>query len=205
MVRGLTIAQKRALQISGRSLTRNTIPDSGGTHQWNHDEGSGTTLTDSIASLDGSINGATWESGAGADDVYLKYDGSTDNTDLGLDSRSEFRHFVEDGIGSIFLWIRPATTSERFTVIGSGLKSENVNIAIELNDDANGDIRWVIHNSESTVWDTGGVTASITAGEWQPIAATVDGVGAACVYRGNPSEEYVVSKVASDSFDTDDL
>ena len=41
------------------------IPDSGGTHQWNHLENGGTTLGDSIGTLDATINGATWTSGLG--------------------------------------------------------------------------------------------------------------------------------------------
>lgn len=204
MVRGLTIAQKRALQISGRSLTRNAIPASGGTHQWNHGEGSGTTLTDSIASLDGSINGSTWISGAGTNDVHLKYDGEDDYTDLGSDSRSKFRHFVEDGEGTIFYWTKPDQISTRVSAISSSLSTSDVGVSIEYNWNSDGEIRWMSVNRNKEIWDTQGTNSALIADEWQPIAVTVDG-STAHVYQGNPSDDYSVSEVAADTFSTDDL
>jgi len=63
------------------------IPDSA-IHRWPYDEGSGSTVADSIGSADGTINGATWTSGTWvggyalsfATDDYVDY-GSPSDTD----------------------------------------------------------------------------------------------------------------------------
>ena len=70
-------ATQRAVLSSG-----NVIPDSGGTHQWNHLEKGGTTLGDAIGTLDATIDGATWTSGLGTGGAHLDYDGVDDDSVL---------------------------------------------------------------------------------------------------------------------------
>jgi len=180
------------------------VPNSGGTHQWNHDEASGTALTDELESLDGTINGATWESGVGTNDGYLRYDGSNDWTDLGSDSRSEFRHFVEDGEGTIFFWTKPDQISTRVSAISSSLSTSDVGVSVEYNWNSDGEIRWMSVNGSKEIWDTQGTNSALIADVWQPIAVTV-GESTAHVYQGDPSDKYSISEVASDTFSTDEL
>jgi len=178
------------------------ITDSGGTHQWNTTQGSGTTLTDSIGTLDGDINGATWTTGKGTKNVHLDYDGSNDTTNFGSASQSELRHFIEDGTGTILQWIRPDSTSTRFTSIGSELSSSTVGFGVEYNVSKAGEVRWVgLNGSGSDLWDarSGDVLVS---GEWQVVAMTVNGSGDALIYHAEDSSGYTLTQEASDSYDT---
>lgn len=66
--------------VSSTTVTvESTIPDSGLVHRWAFDEGSGSTAADSVGTADGSITDATWQSGAGAGDYYLYFNGSSEN------------------------------------------------------------------------------------------------------------------------------
>jgi len=86
------------ITVDGQAVF-SAIPDSGD-HQWFIDEGSGTTLNDSVGSVNATINGATWESESGTvGGQYLEYDGvddhfATDST-LGIDK------------GTVCGWVRP--------------------------------------------------------------------------------------------------
>ena len=56
------------------------IPDSA-IHHWQYDEGSGTTVTDSIGDADGTINGPAWTSGTWTGGWALDGDGTDDYVD----------------------------------------------------------------------------------------------------------------------------
>ena len=73
------------------------IPDSGLVHEFLFDEGSGTSFADTAGNADGSLNGATWQSGAGAGDYYIDTDGGDDTprTDSNISiSGTQDRTFV---------------------------------------------------------------------------------------------------------------
>ena len=151
------------------STIGSVVPDSGGTHQWNTDEAEGTTLTDAIGELDGTINGATWTSGEGAGDVYLSYDGTDDYTDLGADSRTELTHFTEDGEGTVFAWVNPDFSSDFRSILSSGASDDDVGILF----------RAIDSNEYQFTLITDGTSASVSGGNlesgWIPVAATADG------------------------------
>ena len=58
-----------------------SIPDSA-IHQWKLDEGSGTTVADSVDNNDGTVNGATWVSGSWTGGFALNGDGTNDDITL---------------------------------------------------------------------------------------------------------------------------
>ena len=111
------------------------IPDSGLAHQWNTDEGSGATLVDSNGGLDGTINGATWQSGAGTNNAYLDYDGVDDHTDLGEESKSELSYLVGT-TGSIGFWFNTSDDS-RQVIMGNAFSSAEVCFGFRIRDDMN--------------------------------------------------------------------
>lgn len=64
------------------SATGDYIPCSA-RNRWKYDEGSGSTVADSIGSADGTITGATWISGTYIGDYALDFDGTDDYVDVG--------------------------------------------------------------------------------------------------------------------------
>lgn len=168
------------------TLLPGAIPDSGGTHQWDHGEGTGSTLADSIGSLDGAINGATWVSvGQG---YFLDYDGGDDYTDLGSGSTSAFTHFTELGTGTWFAIVNPDDVSvgQLFSstfatsVRGAGFRFNGGQLDAFLGDG----------NGNTIGRATGG---SISTGSRVPLAVTADGSDL-MAWVGDP-----ISQVASDS------
>jgi hypothetical protein len=90
------------------------IPDSVD-HQWSHDEGAGTTLTDNIGAVNGSISGATWTSLADAvGGYYLSYDGTNDVTSLGDDPFP----FLYSGDYTITAFVKVADTNNNYDIFG---------------------------------------------------------------------------------------
>jgi hypothetical protein len=98
------------------SLEASVIPDSGD-HQWHIDEGSGTTLNDSVGSVTATINGATWQAESGpVGGQFLSHDGVDDywvtDSALSLDQ------------ATLCGWVRP----NDFTSFGNQLVSWGNNI-----------------------------------------------------------------------------
>jgi len=175
------------------------IPDSGGTHQYNAIEGSGSTLGDSIGSLDGTINGASWVTGgAGARGAYLQYDSSNnDNVNLTTDSRTELDHFVRNGEGTVFVWINPDTTSSRQTFVGSTISTDDVGFAVETRPADSEYLSFKLLGGGNQDLATTSTDLLVT-NTWQPVAATGDGSNFR-IYHGDPNNNYTVSEVASTS------
>lgn len=73
----------RSFSVTGRAITPvpSSIPDSA-IHRYKIDEGTGTTVADSIGTEDGTKSGATWTSGTWVGDYALDGDGTDDYIDL---------------------------------------------------------------------------------------------------------------------------
>jgi len=70
------------ITVDGQTVFSATPPiPSSAIHHWKIDEGSGTTVADSVGSADGTINGATWDTGTYVGGAYLDFDGSNDDVD----------------------------------------------------------------------------------------------------------------------------
>jgi len=147
-------------------------PDSGGAHQWNTDEGSGTTWGDSIGSLDGSIVSASWVTGSvGAGGAYLSFDGSDDYIDI-PNSASKFSHWI-GGHGTWFAWVK-RTASNFETIVSANQPFLGNNGSFGFRREGGGGIRARARNSNGNrIFD---VTAgSIARNEWRAVAVTADG------------------------------
>jgi hypothetical protein len=155
-------------------------------HRWQHDEGSGSTLADTGAAstaLDGTLNGPNWATGTGSSNAYLEYDASnTERTQLPFDARAELSHWVRNGTGTLFAWVRPdsLTTSggdKRF-ILGNSIGSKP-NIALTTT-------RWQVDTDNGTSAGMGiNYGGDIVAGDWQSIAIRAD--GATCTAYVSPA------------------
>ena len=183
---------------AGLMSTRvDAIPDSGGTHQWDTNEGSGSTLADSIGALDGAINGATWQSGDGTDDVYLNYDGIDDHVSLGPESQSEFTHFTDELEGTIFFWIKPTQLDgSTYTILGGSASSSEVGALFRI--DGSDSLNW--RGSSTNWWNVQSSGIGLSEDSWQPVAATSDG-STARIYHGDPIDEKANGSLSGGSSD----
>jgi len=170
----------------------NAIPDSGGTHQWDHvDLGAG-ALTDSIASLVGSINGPDVVSGKGTGDNHLDYvSGNVDNTELPSASQTELDHFVNNATGTYLQWINPDTTSTLACLLGNTYNSDTAGFAFGFD---SGDYKAFTTNGSGDGSNvvTGG---SPITGSWYPAAFVLD-AGSVTVYEGDPANDYTLNSIS---------
>lgn len=165
------------------------VPDSGGTHQWNHLEKGGTTLGDSIGTLDATINGATWTSGLGTGGTHLDYDGVDDDSVLS-GGASEFTHFTDAGTGTFFTWINPDTLDDSGVILGSTATTTEVGAYFVI---TGGDLRCSLYYGTSDVSTLAKASYPASAGEWAPVAFTADG-STLKVWAGDP-----ITEIASDT------
>ena len=93
------------------------IPDSGGSHQWNLDEGEGDTVNPARGSLTGSISGASWNGEAGVGGFVLEFS-DDDLVDFGSESQNESKHFAEDGVGAVPIVFNTNDSAARQHCIG---------------------------------------------------------------------------------------
>ena len=154
--------------VRGRRLP-DAIPDSGGDHQWNFEEGSATNVKDSIGSLDAPFTDITWESGAGAGDVHGVLDGTDDYANLG--TQSAFTHLINDGVGSVAWWVKIDSDSDQYAVLGTQLSEQTTSFGF-----------WVDTGSPKfTMSDGSGAYAvdvsggSFAADMWHMMGARLDG------------------------------
>ena len=179
------------------------IPDSGGTHQWNFDEASGSTVADSIGSLDGEINGASWQTDLGAGDAYLSFDGTDDFVDLDTASQSAFTHFTENGEGTLFAWVNPDAVDNIRAIFSSTPISDEVGITFTIRD--GGDVRGAIFDGSGDEMANLTATDAITTSDgWIPLAMVADG-STIRIYGDNPITELnsgSISGGTTDDFDS---
>ena len=119
--------------VDGEEIS--AIPDSEADHQWNYTAGSGTTVEDTIGSLDAEYTSISWGSSAGADDTHGLLDGVNDYADLGSSTRSDWAHFIQDGEGTLFAWVNPEDASDIHQVFNSDTSDTNSIMLGIVNDD----------------------------------------------------------------------
>lgn len=164
-------------------LGASAIPDSV-TNRWPHVEGSGSTLGDSIGTLDMSISGATWVSGDGADGYHLDYNGSGDVTSVSVSNE------VESETQSVYGWFNP-----------DGFGGERYFVSADTPD---GFGAWWIRSEDGTLsanWlglSAEVQSSSITSNAWQFIGASLSRNGALDVYLATASDQSI-AHIGSDS------
>lgn len=140
------------------------IPDSGGTHQWNVSEGNGTTVADSIGTLDGTTN-ATWTAETALGDTTLTYDATDDFTDLGTASRSALSYIWEGAAATISVWFKWDGSGGDNVIFGNEQTGSGQGFL--LLKDTNDALSFRVMQSQSNI--NGG---TITSGEWTMASVT---------------------------------
>ena len=175
------------------------IPDSGGVHQWNTDEGSGTTLNDSIGNLDGDIQGATWVSGAGTSDTHLEYDGSGDEVELG--DSSELAFLRENMEGTVGIWVKyddVDTRNAAFSASGWSSSGVNMFLGYRTGDTADEGYNFQLSSEGDNRFEGGDATTDI--GEWVFQALTASGPNDDLIgYVATPSNNYTITPVVEET------
>ena len=167
------------------------IPDSEGDHQYNATAGTGTTLEDVIGSLDGDIQGASWQSGVGAGDTYLLYDGDEDVTDL-PGSESELS-YLSVGQGTIILWIRP-DSNDRGGIAGVSSSDSDDGPFLDWQEEDELRFDWIIDGTRYKVMASPGAPT----GTWFPVMLTGSGSGgSSTAYWADPSDNYNVESLGT--------
>jgi len=159
-------------------------------HRWKTDESSGTTLTDSVGSKDGTFEGGsqnpTWQTGAGVGGVYLDYDGN-DRVNYG-------NIFISPSEISISVWADTWDGSTFRTVLQQprdGSSGLGVHIGT---DGITGDLRLMFSGTERD--DTP------TPSGWNMVTFTWDGSTAKFYLNANEIESFSQGLPSWDSGDT---
>jgi hypothetical protein len=192
-------SQVQDITIDGQSVTEVTmdgtqvfdaIPDSETwqDNRWPTTAGSGSTLTDDVGSLDGSLGGGSWVSGPAVGDFYYAYDGSS-VTDLGTDSKSRMATFCNSGEGAWGAWVRLKEVNFE-QLAGSDTTSGSNDVGMFTDDSSTNDFRFRISTTNGNNEVTGG-DASQYVDSWVPVVYTADGTDME-IYTGDP-----LSSVAS--------
>ena len=173
------------------------IPDSGGTHQWNADEGSESTLADAIGNLTGTRSTPEWRSDAGVGGHYLHF-GGEDAVTLENGGRSELSHWINDGVGTYVCWINRDETGTRHMLVGGNRESGKKELSISIEDDDS--ISADMHTSNGKPIDVSG--GSVLDDGWVCIAVTADGEDC---FIYHTDENHHLDQKSSASIETDDL
>jgi len=148
------------------------IPDSEGDHQWNFDEGSGTTVSDSIGGLDAAFTSISdWPTDAGAGGVYAELDGS-EYADLGSESRSELSPILRDAEFTLGFWVRRDDTSDSY-LLGTEGDSSADTVLFQFRSGET--IRFRTFGGGSELSDSGSVSVNAPTGEWAFYSVSADG------------------------------
>lgn len=162
--------------VSDQSYLGADIPDSvGDQNEWLFSEGSGTTVADTVGSLDANFASLTWDTSFGYDGAYADLDGG-DEADLGAGSQSALSNIVA-GNGSIGFWMRPDTLDgsprEIFTTSTAVSGSNYFRFGISQNNTLM--FRASTNNTSNNFEDIGVVEYTPTANEWVSAVVTLDG------------------------------
>ena len=170
------------------------------TNWWRFSEGEGTTVSDSEGSLNANFTGLTWDDSAGLDGWNVNLNGTDEYGDLGSDSRQQFTHFTENGVGTVFAWIYPEI-SEGMVIFGSSSSFTNVAVYFAVQDD-NGDLNLRFDFSDGDNRMAFAAGGDIPRNTWTPVAGVADGTEAT-IYIGEDMANVGSGEISDGT--TDDL
>ena len=169
------------------------LPDSGGNHQWDFTEGSDSFVADVNGDLNADFTSISWATGSGTDNVFAELDGEN-YADLGSESRPKLSHFVRDGKGTAFAWVKPSDSSDMRAIYGTNFSNSDASIMLWKRGD-NDDYQWYCGNGDdSNVWNISGGEPST---DWVALAGTADG-STAQLYIAEPPD-YSISEIGTES------
>nr|WP_321498734.1 type IV pilin [uncultured Methanolobus sp.] len=88
--------------------------------RWKFDEGSGSVAYDSVGSNDASVNDAKWSIGTAINDSAMNFDGNGDYLVVSDDSSLDFDQNL-----SLVFWLRIASDSSTYCLIGKGINDQD--------------------------------------------------------------------------------
>lgn len=165
---GVRQTSSGVVQTTGGVVDTIAIPDSV-TNHYPTDEGSGTTLTDNEGSINGTINGATWQTGLGTDNTFLSYDGADDVTDFNNPSTPLI---PETDDWTAFFWVRPDALDGQIIFTQFIANSGNGRLVLHVSDETNNTDRFELYlgNDSSEPTERVQSTTTITTGNWYSLA-----------------------------------
>lgn len=171
------------------------IPDSGGNHQWNFDEGSGTIAADSIGSLHLDFTSiSSWGSGVGAGDAYAILDGSTDQATV---DNSSFAPLRENAEGTFIFWIRNDVDGGFIqTVSATEFAGSNTNYVLTVRFDEDEYVWRLALDGDDGGGEVTGGTPSNNVGDWVALAAVAGDDSNNKLYIAEP-DGYDVTELGS--------
>ncbi len=182
---------------SGSVQSGNDILDSGGKHQWNWTEGSGTTVVDNNGSLDLSFTGLTWSTGFGTESTFGVLDGTDDYADL---NTSSWTNLINNSFGTVSMWIQPQNDNGAAQVLaGSQLTSSDNNFDISIVYSVP-EYRFSVTSTEDATVKGGDPTGDVN--DWINLTAVVGDGGTNYLYIARPGNSYSVSQLGSTATQT---
>lgn len=149
-------------------------------HYWPVDEGSGSTIADNEGSIDGSINGSTWQSLSDAvGGYYLSYDNTDDYDSLGSDP---FGGAFYSGAFTITAFVRDDNTSENNAVFAHESGPDG---GVEFRIDS-GNIHLVFHGVSNI-----GSSLSLTSSAWHFVAVRFEPANDQAIFTLDTTNETV--------------
>jgi len=168
------------------------IPDSGGDHQWNVVEGSGTTISDVNGSLNADFSSLSWVTGAGTEDVHIDVSGGH-----AIFASSNY-DFVMSGSATFFFAINPDTTTAPDSYgqsIFASTRGGSNNFSLELED--GGDWLFFLRRADGTT-QIEDPSVSDDINNWTIISGVVDEANSnQILYKASPANNYTVTEIAS--------
>lgn len=159
----------------------NVIPDSA-VARWTADEGSGSTLGDSIGSADATLQGPSWEtSTVKVGDAALNYNGTDDYSELDAGRRS----FVSSGAWTVTAWIYPNNVTGRNAVTGGWIETDNWDSPLN---------SWIIDNGVMQFWDDADyawrtANTSLSTDTWYFVGLRYSGSGSTIEFWHNNAQD----------------
>ena len=171
------------------------IPDSV-SNRWPHNEGSGTTLGDSIGSINGSINGPSWVTGSGGEgSAYLDYDGVDDETDFS-NNASHFDHDTQ----SWMLWVNPDDITTNRAYIRYNDSAEDL-LIWNRGDTANGRLECFMDDADGGSDLETGADGVLSSGVWNFVTVVLDNMNQVAVYHAVASDTDVGAPISTQNYD----
>jgi len=155
------------------SVDRNqlgAIPDSAVAH-WPHDEGSGSTIADTIGDVDATLgSNATWQSGFGRGGFYVEYDSTASASDLGSAGNTLISdNWVANNEGAFGCWFNPQA-NDFVNFFGTETTDNGTDTACLLR--PQNKIQWSLTVNDSR---TDIRPSAYRTNDWQAVVFTCDG------------------------------
>jgi hypothetical protein len=176
-----TLRVKSDNDVAETTVTVGNVIPSSIEYRWPHNEGSGTTLGDSIGGIDMTIHGSDWVSGEGAGGYHLNHDGSNNYVNTGLSGQ------LSNPTQTTYGWVNPDNWQGGDQYFWA------------VDQDSSGNSAWWVRVESGSVsfrWLGLGAevrTTALTDNSWQFFAASVTENGTLDAYHADVSDSSITA------------